>query len=370
MTKTSQRENLYQRSLEIILTNQQPGGAFLACPVMPDYQFSWFRDGAYVAYALTLARGGNQSVQRESAANFHNWCVRVISSRAEQLERNIARAAKGEPIDLADTLNARYLPDGSEGPKDWPEFQLDGPGTWLWSLREYVEAAGIHPLPAAWEQAIELTMRYLTALWKHPCHDYWEELPNDIHISTLASIYAGLKAASALVPRLKTDSTLLAIREFVLSRGLTPGGELAKSVGRDMVDGNLISVATPCGLLAPDDPLMLRTMARIERDLGAAGGGVYRHREDVYYGGGPWVLLALWQAWYYVERGNRARASEILTWVETQADAQGNLPEQVNHPLLAPEHYAPWVEKRGPIANPLLWCHAKYIIVCNKLNLV
>jgi GH15 family glucan-1,4-alpha-glucosidase len=91
------------------------------------------------------------------------------------------------------------------------------------------------------------------------------------------------------------------IRDFVLSRGLTPAGELAKSVGLDMVDANLISVAVPHGLLSPGNPVMRRTVARIERDLHAPGSGVHRHLEDVYYGGGTWVLLALWLAWYYLK---------------------------------------------------------------------
>ena len=45
---------LHRHSLAVILDNQQPSGAYLACPTMPDYQFSWFRDGAFIAYALTL----------------------------------------------------------------------------------------------------------------------------------------------------------------------------------------------------------------------------------------------------------------------------------------------------------------------------
>jgi hypothetical protein len=39
------------------------------------------------------------------------------------------------------------------------------------------------------------------------------------------------------------------------------------------------------------------------------------------------------------------------------------LPEQVNSVMLAPAHYDRWVKLRGPIASPLLWTHAKYLIV-------
>ncbi len=375
MIDDARAQQLYERSLTVILENQQPGGAYLACPNMPDYRYSWFRDGAYIAYALTLdgaeagiAYSGSMAAQWESAGRFHNWCAEVINRRAEGLERSIARAQHGEPPVLADTLNARYLPDGSEGPDDWPEFQLDGPGTWLWSLAEYVDRTRAHPLPLAWERAVDLTARYLAALWRTPCYDCWEEHGDSVHISTLGAIYAGLRATERLLPGADFGATARAIRNFVLARGLTPGGELAKSAGLDMVDANLIGVAVPHGLLAPGDPIMRKTVTRIERELCPSGGGVHRYPEDTYYGGGVWVLLALWLAWYHAQVGETSHATTLVDWATRQADDDGNLPEQVNTTMLAPASYAKWVEQRGHIAKPLLWSHAKYLIACRVLS--
>ena len=56
-------------------------------------------------------------------------------------------------------------------------------------------------------------------------------------------------------------------------------------------------------------------------------------------------------------------AQELQGWIETQADADGNLPEQTATHLIAPDYYARWVARRGPIANPLLWSHAMYLIL-------
>ncbi len=250
------------------------------------------------------------------------------------------------------------------GPDNWPEFQLDGPAIWLWSLAKYVEVGQVRPLPLNWESAINLAARYLAAVWQTPCNDCWEERGEDIHVSTLAAIYAGLGAAQALVPRLDLSTIRHTIKDFVLAQGLTSGGELAKSVGRDQVDANLLLAALPeYGLLAPDDPLMQRTVARIERDLVAPGHGVHRHVEDTYYGGGAWVLLGLWLAWYYRQIGRDERAQELITWAESHADAEGNLPEQVNDLMFAPDYFDHWVDIRGNIASPLLWTHAKYLLV-------
>lgn len=370
MTHSALGQGLLARSRAVILDHQQPGGGYLACPNMPDYQFSWFRDGAFIAYALTLdgdtgqlGYNGSMAAQWESAQAFHDWCARVINDHESAIERTIERIQNKTELHTADLINARYTADGRVGPAEWPEFQLDGPGTWLWSLAALVPRMRLEPLPVPWENAVRLVARYLAALWRTPCYDCWEERGNSIHISTLAAIYGGLQAAQKLVPDLDYSGETAAIRAFVLEHGLTPSGELAKSVGLDMVDANLLGVAVPHGMFAPDDSLIVRTVARIERELHAPNSGVHRHLEDVYYGGGAWVLLALWLAWYYVEVGDTGKARALLRWSEDQADAAGNLPEQVVPPMLAPEHYEPWVSQRGYIANPLLWTHAMYMIV-------
>lgn len=366
---------LHRHSQQVILDNQQHGG-YLACPTMPDYQFSWFRDGAFIAYALTLdgiynmvPHRAGMSGQWDSAMKFHQWCARIINDRADALERTISRAALGHPLVLADTLNARYQTDGAAGPADWPEFQLDGPGLWVWSLAKYVEVCRVKPLPADWECAVNLVARYLTAVWRSPCYDCWEERGDDVHISTLAAIYAGLGAAQRLIPALSVEATRADIRTFILEHGLTPGGELAKSVGLDMVDANLLLAALPDdGLLAPDDPLMIRTVARIERDLLAEGHGVHRHTADTYYGGGAWILLGLWLAWHKTQTGDFAGARKLVAWAEAHADAEGNLPEQVCDVMLDGTYYDVWVQQRGEIANPLVWSHAKYLLVQHALR--
>jgi GH15 family glucan-1,4-alpha-glucosidase len=369
-------EKLHSHSQQVLLDNQQPGGGYLACPTMPDYQFSWFRDGAFIAYALTLdgfdapmPHRVGIAAQWDSAGKFHQWCAQMVNQRADALERSIARAKRGEPIVVADTLNARYRDEGAAGPVEWPEFQLDGPGLWLWSLAKYVDVCRMKPLPIYWEQAVDLTARYLAALWRTPCYDCWEERGTDVHISTLTAIYTGLNAAEKLVPALNFQETRKEIKDYIMLHGLTPAGELAKSVGVDGVDANLLLAALPDGgFLAANDPLMKRTVARIERQLLAQGYGIHRHVQDTYYGGGAWILLGLWLAWYYAQTGNHTQARQLIAWAQAHADESGNLPEQVNDVMFDPSYYHDWVKQRGQIANPLLWTHAKYIIAQYSLH--
>jgi|DewCreStandDraft_2_1066082.scaffolds.fasta_scaffold01506_2 GH15 family glucan-1,4-alpha-glucosidase len=351
--------DLFQRSIHVILANQAESGAYVACPNFPAYRYSWFRDGAFIAYAMDLAG------QHDSAQRFHDWAARTVLRHADKAERAMQRATHGEPLG-GDYLHARYTTDGAEGLQDWPNFQLDGFGTWLWALGEHLRrTAG--PLPSHWREAIHLTSSYLAALWRFPCFDLWEEHPDRVHPYTLAAIYAGLQAASrkGFSPEEVNTGWLTTadeIRRFVLAQGVRDG-HLVKHVGSAVVDASLIGVATPYRLLTPDDPIMRATAARIEADLRPQGGGVHRYAQDTYYGGGEWVLLAAWLGWYYVEIGETEKAEELQRWVEAQANVHGHLPEQVSAHLLASEHYAEWEARWGPVANPLLWSHAMYLIL-------
>ena len=121
-------------------------------------------------------------------------------------------------------------------------------------------------------------------------------------------------------------------------------------------------------MLEPDDPIIQATVDCIETELRSDDGGVHRYPCDTYYGGGEWILLAAWLGWYYVEVEQWEKAKTIKTWIEAQADDTGNLPEQVPVSLIDPEQLDLWCEKRGEIAKPLLWSHAKYLILCESLQ--
>lgn len=54
----------------------------------------------------------------------------------------------------------------------WPNFQLDGFGTWLCALGERARLVGTQPNTMWWEAA-SLASRYLAALWRRPCYDCW-----------------------------------------------------------------------------------------------------------------------------------------------------------------------------------------------------
>ncbi len=105
---------------------------------------------------------------------------------------------------------------------------------------------------------------------------------------------------------------------------------------------------------------------KIEADL--CRGGVKRYATDTYYDGGQWILLAAWLGWYWWEVGEKEKARQLRDWVEAQANEQDWLPEQVPLSLNDESKYEPWLHKWGPIADPLLWSHAQYLILCKFME--
>lgn len=354
--------DLYLRSIELIRANQAPGGAYLASPSFDEYRYCWFRDGAYMAYAMDLAG------EHTSADRFYSWAASVVGARAARIERAIADAAEGREVAPDDLLHTRYNIDGDEGPEAWPNFQLDGFGTLLWGLAEHLKLAG-RTLPGEWRAGVDLLARYLGALWHLPCYDCWEEFGDRVHTSTLAALYGGLEAASRLLGDPAYAQAAAEIKRFVLDR-CVEGGSLCKFVGNPAVDASLLHVSTPYRLLLPGDPLMRATVERIETELRMHGGGVHRYADDSYYGGGEWVLLTAYLGWHYLELGNSDRAEDLLRWVEASATEDGMLPEQVAHHLNYPHMLHEWEMRWGPSARPLLWSHAAYITLAYHLNRV
>jgi GH15 family glucan-1,4-alpha-glucosidase len=303
--------------------------------------------------------------ERDSARRFHEWAIATIQREAEAAAAAIARSQAGISITDGPVLRARYSPDGMVADTEWPNFQLDGLGIWLWALEAHTRGEG--DALAGMTDAVDVVARYLSQLWRTPCFDCWEEHGDQIHVSTLAAIYGGLTAAAALLDAPRWAREAASVRDFVLAKG-TADGVLRKHLGTNAVDASLMWVSTPFRLLQPDDPLMRRTADMLVRTLTGPTGGIRRYTGDSFYGGGQWVLLTAHLGWYQAELGDARRARDQLAWVEAAADPDGLLPEQVLDGVDRPDQRAEWTARWGPVAKPLLWSHASYLILRHVLD--
>lgn len=348
---------LADTSIRVIAEGQAPSGAYVASPNFSQYGFAWLRDGAYCALAMDAVG------EVASSLHFHEWVIGVILGERKQIEGVLDVLAGGQSLAPEQMLPTRYTLDGArEGldpSEDWPNFQLDGYGTWLYALERHL---GGRPLDHSTARAVDLAASYVAASWRLPCYDYWEESGDRLHTSTLAAIAAGLRSAGRLLGRDDFTSEAASIVDF-LRRDCVRDGAFVKGPQDDRVDASLLSLATPFALVDADDPIMLKTVERIRAELVTPTGGVRRYVGDTYFGGSPWMLLTAWLGWHSRILGDQNGYRAARDWVESRADEGGLMAEQITDEPQDPTWVRPWVDRWGPVANPLLWSHAKYLLM-------
>jgi GH15 family glucan-1,4-alpha-glucosidase len=335
--------------VDVLKAGQADTGAFVASPSFPTYGYAWLRDGAFCAHALDVIG------ERGAAAAFHDWVARSIEAHRAMIESTIERVGNGETPPHDTMPPARYTLDGTLEHADdepWPNFQVDGYGMWLWSLERHLDG---RPLDAALAATVDLVGRYLAASWRLKCFNCWEEYDDGEHASTLGAVFAGLEAAARLLDESEAEAESVRGR---LIDGFVVDGRFARGPTDTRLDGSLLWLSVPFGVLPPDDPRIEATVEAIRTELTGPHGGVYRYRGDTYYGGGEWLLLTSSLAWHDAVVGN----GNGQEWVRAQSLPNGDLPEQVTAHAQEPSMVEPWVRRWGPVATPLLWSHAMYLI--------
>lgn len=347
MSATATVARLWDVSLEVIARAQTPAGGLLAALDYPTYRYVWVRDGSFIAEAARVAGRG------DLAAAFHAFVARSVL--------DLARGR--EPGSL--TLPARFEADGRPDESGWPNFQLDGYGLWLWALGRQAQGQGLGPTERL---AARTAAAYLARRWPDPCFDPWEEGGATRPTATLAASVAGLHAAHGLLGPGPWSDALEAARADLRAVG-SREGRLTKDVDGDAgVDAATLWAIAPLEVLSADDPVATGTLAAVERQLGAPA--VHRHLGDTYYGGGAWPLLSALWGLGALRLGDPGRAAAALGWIRAAATNEGYLPEQTAEGLLDPASLAPWEAERGPVATPLVWSHAMFILLAHALGVV
>jgi GH15 family glucan-1,4-alpha-glucosidase len=363
---------LAEQGRALILSLQDAGGAYPASPTFSAYRgFAWLRDGAFIADGMSAAG------EVDSATAFFDWCDRALTACADRIDRIVSAAASGSPVPDREMMPARFTLDGrvggsgAEGDPEWWDFQLDGYGLWVWAALAHARRHGVDA--ARWSRGIELTIDYLVSSWQRPCYDWWEMHIEEVHISTLGSIAAGLRDASREpfvdpTRAAAASATADAIGGYIRSHGIRDG-HLIKWVGSDQVDASLAALVGLLDVIEPTSPLGLVTIAELDTQL-VVDGGAHRFLSDTFYGGGQWPLLSCMLGLAHAAASDDARALVLLRWAAGTVRATGSWPEQVADHLLDPSFVAEWEERWGPSADPLLWSSAMYLRLAVELGVV
>ena len=370
--------DLYHRSLLIVRTQIDNGGAIIAANDTDNLQFNrdvysymWPRDGALVADAIGTAGFGNLT------RPFYKFCASTI--RADGF------------------MAHKYGPDGSEGSSWHPwatasgdlqlPIQEDETALVLWALgRQFDRDTDVEAIKPLYAELIKKAANFLcdfrdadTGLPK-PSYDLWEER-HGIHAWTVASVWAGLRAAAAFADGFGQSDVATHYRATAASiknaaerhlydeaegrflRRIIPDG--SGGFEKDMVlDASLYGLFY-FGMFSAHDPRIVASMTSIKDRLWVRTevGGIARYENDYYHQvsqdveavpGNPWFICTMWLAQWYVATATKladlAKAKDLMNWVMDRALPSGTLAEQVD-----PYSNAPLS------VSPLTWSHATYI---------
>ena len=353
--KRESQTSLVGESVRAILRNQGDNGAIVASPDFAQYNFCWLRDGSFSAYALDCAG------EHEASALYHAWVNGALEGIASVIDGVIGVHQRGGELDHSRMPPARFALNGSVVVDEWPNFQIDGYGTWLWSLGQHLESQGRDSVPEELHDSVRRVARYLATFALSPCYDVWEENGNSIHTSTLACVYGGLATAG----RLLRDDEFIAAAESVRSHVASSGddaGFYVKSNTNGDVDASSLWLSAPFGVVDSSDEFFTKTVELIEDRL-TLDGGIRRYGSDVYFGSGAWPVLTASLGWHYVEIGDIEAATRCQAWIESHYRSNGTLGEQYGGENRDVRNYRAWEEKWGPPAHNLMWSHAMYVVL-------
>lgn len=348
---------LAAQSLELILKWQDASGSYIASPTFSQYGYAWLRDGSFCALAMHL------SDEVDSAHRFNSWVATTVEKYQDLFIDGAKNLQLGNGILPEQSPPTRFHLDGSvesDHHEVWPNYQLDGYGTWLATLNQTETTFSESIL-----NAVKIVADFLTVAWTHPCYDCWEEGADKLHGSTLLAIAGGLKAAAEITDSSQYSAEYRNIIKRIES-DFVIDGHFVKNSGSPRIDASLAWAAFPHHTYEPSHPLVLGTLDSIKNQLQNPGGGVKRYLGDTYYGGGDWILLEGLLAWNEAAIGNKSFWETARQWFTSVADSQLLLPEQLLQNVQDPKMIAPWEEKWGSVAHPLLWSHAMYLLMLHE----
>ncbi len=368
-------EQLYSRSLLIVATQIDNGGAIIAANdhdvterATDHYSYMWPRDGAFIANALDLA--GYPKYSRQ----FFKLCHRIVHERGYFLQK--------------------YNPDGSVG-SGWHSYwdkqervpmfpiQEDETALVLWALWEHYEKyPDIEYVRGIYDNLIKRCADFMADFRDPatglplPSWNLWEDR-RGVHTFTCATVVAGLRAsanfallfedhavaekytaaANEIVSAMRTHLYSESEGRFV--RGLLANGN-NDLIPDATVDASLFGTFY-FGCFDVDDPMVKNTLSAIEDRLINHGpfGGVMRFENDEYMRSensqpNSWVITTLWLAEYYIASAttidDMAKALAILEWTANRALPSGVLAEQID-----PE------TGDGVSVSPLTWSHSTFV---------
>ncbi|MFL0565345.1 glycoside hydrolase family 15 protein [Microbacterium sp. 179-I 1D1 NHS] len=299
-----------------------------------DYRFVWLRDAALTLEAY-LAHG-----YTEAARRWRDWLLRAVAGDPADVQ--IMYGLGGErdlpERELASLPGYQRSAPVRIGNGAVDQYQGDVIGEVLVAL-EAARLAGVTETPSSW--SLQRALLAQVVEWvDRPDNGIWE-MRGDLHHFThsRAMVWAALDRGVRAVREhgLAGDAdTWERLRDRVRSEidetGVdAAGGHFTQHDSTDEVDASLLLLPV-VGFCAADDPRMLATVARIERDL-LRDGFVMRYRTSAGTDGlpgdeHPFLACSFWLVEQYAATGRVDDATRLMDRLCAVANDVGLLSEE------------------------------------------
>ena len=319
-----------QRSLLVLraLTHDETGG-IVAAPTtsLPeefggarnwDYRYCWLRDAALTLEAM-LAHG-----QARGALHWRNWLLRAIAGDPEDLQIMYGLAGEREPEErqLAHLQGYENSAPVRIGNGAVGQFQADVIGEVMVALEKLRRAGGTEDL-FSWPLQREL-LEFQEKHFERKDHGIWEMRGEPMYfthsrVMMWAAFDCGVRAVSEHGldgPVERWTAVRERLRQEILRDGFnTRLNSFTQVYGGSQVDASLL-VIPQVGFLPYDDPKMLGTVAKLEREL-IDNGLLLRYRTETGVDGleageHPFLACSFWLVEQYAHSGRKVESSALM----------------------------------------------------------
>jgi len=300
-----------------------------------DYRYTWLRDAAFtievaVRHGLT-----------DGATLWRDWLLRAVAGEADDIQIMYGLAGERQLTELtldhlAGYEDSRPVRIGNGAAQ---QYQADVVGEVMIALHE-LRVAGVAEDEYTWGLQKSL-LDYCEANLDRKDHGIWE-MRGDTHFFTHGRVmmWAAFDRGVRAVEEHGHDGPVARWRELrdrlvdeIEEHGFDAElDSYTQTYDTGEVDASLLQLPHT-GYLAYDDPRMLGTVARIERDLVTADGLVYRYRTEAGLDGleggeYPFVMCTFWLVEQYAKSGRVEEAGRLMDHLVAQASDLGLLAEQ------------------------------------------
>ncbi len=321
----------YRRSLLIMkLNSYDPTGALLAAPTASfpavpgggdnwDYRFTWLRDGYYTA--MTFDAAGLHT----EAARFYDLVFSLQG--ADGHWRQPLYTVDGQ--DPTEFIAPDLQGPGGEVPVRFgnaasAQLQLDNEGNIIHGLWYHYQCSGDRSFLAKHWDGVRRACDWIAANWRQPESGIWELREYKAHwVHGKAMCYAALDSGARIATELGYADEAVAWQEAadavkaeVIEKGWNPERQAylrhyGEGAPAPCVDISVLALVF-YGLLPPDHPRILSTVALMEKHQSEGGlallGGFCRYD----YAAVPFYLPTLWLARYYLMAGRTADCDRLI----------------------------------------------------------